>query len=150
MGFHFMDFRAIYFSMRKPSSFLHRLTERVTSNFRFNLCLVVCFNRLSLDRILLSGIQIRPHHRHTHPACGRSPRIFRVRKGFWGTTLSDKHSQILTSSPWQALEIRADPQADSPLGGDMDVCRNSIRDRFVLLSPRWPTWVTNGPQLLVW
>lgn len=37
------------------------------------------------------------------------------------------------------MEFPADRQADSPLGGGVDIWRDTIRDRFVPLGPHEPT-----------
>jgi hypothetical protein len=135
----------------KLSSFLHHLTERVPSDVRFDLCLVVSFQS-SFSGPNIPICTPNPPSSLSHPSClwPLSSYSHRTEEMPETRLWSDKHSQILTSCPWKTLEIRADSQADSPLGGNMDVCRNSIRDRFVLLYPHWPARVTNWLQLLVW
>ena len=52
---------------------------------------------------------------------------------FWTIARSNGLSQVPTSRTWQTVEIRADRQADSPLGGDLDICSGTVLDRFVTI-----------------
>ena len=119
--------------------FLRRRTERVLSDLRLDLCLVTRFNHFCLDRIPLSALQVCPRYHYAHPTCDRPPCVLGVRYRFWTIARSNGHPQVLTSRTWQTVEIWADLQTDSPLGGNLDLCRGPVRDRFVPSNPRQPT-----------